>query len=107
MPGNVFKSFVCVFAICVRIYQHAVAALASEEVVEGCFECLAFDVPERDVDGGNRGHGYGPTPPVCAAIEILPDIFCLKRVATNDAWDHVFGEITCNGEFAPVQSGIA
>ena len=44
------ESFFDVLAVCVGVDEDTLAALASEQVVEGRVERFGFDVPEGDVD---------------------------------------------------------
>src|ERR1035441_3143607 len=92
--GYIFKREVDIVAGGVRIYQHSVAAFASKQVVNRSVESFAFDIPESHVDGTNSGHGRRSAPPICTAIKILPDVFRLKRIAPDDAWNHVIDQIT-------------
>ena len=78
-----------VFAERVCIDQHAVSTLAAQQVVDGRVQRLALDVPERNVNGADCRHGHRTAPPVCTAIEILPDILGLEGIAANEAWKHV------------------
>src|SRR5690606_21495343 len=68
---------------------------------------LGLDVPQRHVDGSNRGHGDRTAPPVGPAVEELPDILDAMSVATDQAGDEVIGEIAGDGKFASVEGGIS
>src|ERR1019366_3995500 len=73
----------------VPIHQYPGSALASEQVVRGRVERFAFEIPQSHVDRTDRGHGYRTTAPIRAAIEVLPNVLGLKRVAPNEAGDHM------------------
>ena len=107
VAGHIFKSVIDVFAVGVGVDHKAFAALAAEKVVDRGIERFAFDVPERNVDGADGGHGDGTTTPIRAAIEVLPDVFGLERVAADQARDDVIGEITRDSEFAAVEGRVA
>jgi hypothetical protein len=81
--------------------------LAAEQVVDGGVERFALDVPQRDVYGGDGGHGDRATAPVRSAVEILPDVFDVEGVAADETGKHVLGKIRCDGEFAAVERGVA
>ncbi len=73
--GDFVDGLFDVAAIGVAVDHDAGSALSAEKVVDGSVEGFAFDVPESDVDGADRGHGDGAATPVGAAIEVLPDVF--------------------------------
>src|SRR5580693_9308261 len=87
--GRVFADFVDGFldvaAVGVAVDHDAGAAFSTEKVVNRSVEGFALDVPQGDVDRANRSHGYGAAAPIRAAIEILPDVFGLKRIAADEA----------------------
>src|SRR6185503_1500363 len=87
--------------------ENAVAGFSAQQVVDGRVESLAFDIPEGDIDGGNRGHGDGAATPIGSAIEVLPDVFRLEGIATDEARDNVLGEVTRDGQFAAVEGPVA
>ena len=89
------------------IDQNLVAALASEQVVDRNAERLALDVPQRHVDGRDGGHGHRPSTPVGAAVEIVPDVFRLKRIAPDQARHQVILQIARYRQLASVQSRVA
>ena len=91
----------------VSVDHHSGSALAAEQVVDGRFQRFALDVPESHVDGGDRRHRDGAATPVRAAVQILPNVFGLKRIASDKARDEVVGQIRRDGQFPPVQSRIA
>jgi len=83
------------------------AAAAAKEVVNGGVERLAFDVPQGNINGSDRGHGYGTATPISSPVKVLPDVFDLRRIAPDDAGQDVFFKIRCNGEFAAIESRVA
>ncbi len=68
---------------------------------------FGLDVPQRHVDGGDRRHRDRAAPPVRAAIQELPDVFDLVRIAADEAGHDVIGQIAGDGQFATVQGCIA
>jgi hypothetical protein len=46
-------------------------------------------------------------PPVSSAIQILPDIFDLKRITPDQARDNMLSKITYNRKLAPVEGSIS
>ena len=91
----------------VPVDHHSGAALATKQVVDGCLQRLALDVPERHVDGSDRRHGHWPAPPVGAAIEILPNVFRLERIAPDQARDQMVGQVRRHGQLTAIQRGVA
>jgi hypothetical protein len=96
-----------VFAVRVSVDQYSVARLAAKELVHGHPGRLAFDVPEREIDGADRVHRHRPAAPVGASIEVLPDVLDLAGVATDQERADVIGEVTRDGQLAPVQGRVA
>ena len=90
LPDGV-EGFFDVAAVGVGVDEDTLAALAAEQVVDGRVERFALDVPQRHVDGGDGGHRDRAAPPVGSAIEILPDVFDLERIAADEAGKHVLG----------------
>ena len=90
-----------------RVYQHALAAAAAEQVVDRRVQRLALDVPKGDVHRGDGGHRDGSAPPVGAAIQVLPDVFYLRGIAADEAGDDVLGKIAGDGELAAVERRVA
>src|ERR1700677_1224989 len=101
------KGFLDVAAIGVRIDQHTFTALSSEQVVNRSVERLALDVPQGYVYCSDGAHRHGSSPPVRAAIEILPYVFDVEWVASDQAWKHMLAEITGDGEFAAIECSVA
>jgi hypothetical protein len=61
----------------------------SATFVKRSIERPCLDIPESNVDRRDRTHDYGTMPPIGSAIEVLPDVFDLKGIGPNKAWDHV------------------
>ena len=91
---DLVSSFFDVATVGVTIDQNSRPALAAKQVVDGSLQGFAFDVPEGHVDGGDGGHGDGAAAPVGSAVEILPDVFDLKRIAADEAGDQVVRQDT-------------
>src|SRR5437763_10654102 len=85
----------------------ACSALATEQVVDRCLECFALDVPERHVYCCDGAHRHWPATPVRSPIQVLPDVFCLERIASDQARNYVIAKIARDCEFATIECGIA
>ena len=105
--ADLVAGFLDVLAVRVPINQRAFARAAAEQLIDRLVRHLAENVPERDVDGGNRSHRYRAASPVRTAIEKLPDVLDTARVAADEIRYQVVLEIRGDGEFAPIQSGVA
>ncbi|EPE03565.1 hypothetical protein F503_06738 [Ophiostoma piceae UAMH 11346] len=57
-----------------RIDAQLVAQLAAEQLVDGHAELAGLEVPERNVDAGQRGHHDGPAAVEAGAPRQLPDV---------------------------------
>src|SRR5580658_7285001 len=88
VPRNIFECVIDVTAGGVAIDKYAVAALAAKQVIDRSVESFALDVPQGHVDSGDRRHGYRAPAPIGSAIQILPDIFRLKWIASDDTGDN-------------------
>ena len=69
----------------VLVDHHLVARPAAEQLVERHVRGLGLDVPERHVDGADRGHGDRAAAPVGALVEVLPDVLGAHRVLADEA----------------------
>ena len=57
-----------------RVATHLVAGLAAEQLVSWDFERLTCQVPQSDVEGGNRRCEHRARAPEVAAKVVLPDV---------------------------------
>ncbi len=89
------------------VHHHTHAALAAEQVVHRRVKRFALDVPQRHIDGGDGTHRHRTTTPVRAAIQVLPDVFRSRWIATDEARNDVIRKIAGDREFAPVQRCVA
>ena len=62
---------------------------------------------KRHIDGRDRRHGHRAATPVRSAIQVLPDIFRLKRVAPDETRNQVIAQVGGNGQLAPIQSCVS
>src|SRR5262249_12263899 len=62
--------------------------------------------PECHIDGGNRRHCYRPATPICTAIEILPDVFGLKWIPSDQTRYDMFFKIGRDGQLPAIESGV-
>src|SRR5688572_6276954 len=84
-----------------------VTALAADQVVEGCSERLALDVPQREIDGGDCRHGDGPAPPVGAPVEEVPDVLDVASVLADQRRQTVLFQVSHDRLLAAVQGGVS
>jgi hypothetical protein len=89
------------------IDHHPVAAASAEQLIQRHPRHFGLDVPQRDIDGGNRAHRHGAAPPIGTAIEILPDILDPAGIHADQARNDMIFEIGNDRPLAPVQSGVA
>src|SRR5437762_2401924 len=89
------------------VNRDACARCAAEQLVKRKAGNFRFDVPQRHVDGGDRAHRHRSAPPIGAAMEILPNILDLMRIAADQTGDDVIGEVTGNGELTAVERRVA
>jgi hypothetical protein len=64
----------------VAIDAHLLAGRAAEEVVDRNAETLPLQIPERDVDPGDRAHDHLPGRPEGAAHHLAPPVLDLPGV---------------------------
>jgi hypothetical protein len=106
IPADFIDGLLYILSIRVAVNQNTVPTLPAEKVVDGGVQRLAFDVPECHIDSGNRRHCYGPATPICAAIQVLPDVFGLKWIASDQTRYDMFFKIGSDGQLPAVESGV-
>src|SRR5438105_3342817 len=89
------------------VNHRAGATLTAEQLIHRHLRELALDVPQRDIDRRDGGHRDGPAPPVGTAIEVLPDVLDVVRVAADKARDDVLVEIRLHGKLAAIERRVA
>ncbi len=87
----------------VAVDAHPLARRATEEVVDRDAEPLALEIPERDVDPGDRAHDHLPRRPERAADHLAPPVLDLARVLA----DEQLGEVVEDAEDAASLTGQA
>ena len=107
MAGDFLQATVDVLARGMPIHHDPLAALATQQLVQRHVGGLGLDVPQRHVDGGNRGHGHRATAPVGPAIQVLPDVFDTLRIAADQGGQNVLFKVSHHGHFAAIQGGVA
>ena len=55
---------------------HGFAARPSDKHVDGLSDPLAFEVPQRDVESGNRHHGFAVSTVNRGSMHDVPEEFC-------------------------------
>ena len=80
---------------------------AAQQLVQRHVRRLGLDVPQRHVDGRDRGHGDRPAPPIGALVEILPDVLDLRRVAADQKRRDMVLQVADHRELAPVHRAVA
>ena len=91
----------------VAVDHDALAGRTAEELVDRHAGGLALDVPQRDVDGGDRRHGHRSAAPVGALVEVLPGVLDPARVAADQQRAEVLGQVGRHGQLAAVEGGVA
>jgi hypothetical protein len=66
-----------------RVDPDPVAGGAAEQLVDGCVEVLAGDVPQRLVHAGERGHEDRAAPEEGRAVDVLPVVLDAERVLAD------------------------
>jgi hypothetical protein len=64
----------------VGIERHAVAYLAADQLVDRHAQCLALDIPERQIDGADGADGDRAAGPGHAAMQRCPVLLDLKGI---------------------------
>ena len=96
-----------VAAVGVAVDHDAAAARATQHLVQRQAGGLGLQVPQRGVDGRDRAHRHRPAPPVGAAVEVVPDVLELVRVAPDQAGHDVVLQVARHRELASVERAVA
>src|SRR6266404_6175188 len=104
--GNGRDGGIDVLSISVAVNHDGLAGGTGEQLIDGNVERFALNVPERGIDGGDRGHGNGAAAPIRAFVKILPSVLDAACVAADEKRNDVIGEIAGDGEFAAVERGV-
>ena len=107
VPPHLVAGLGDVAPVRMAVDQRAFARASAEQLIQRHARELREDVPQRDVDCGNRRHRHRPAPPVRAAIEELPGVFDASGVATDQVRNDVLLQIRGNRELAAVERRIA
>ena len=91
----------------VGVHHDPVPALSPDQVVDRRAQDLSLDVPEGGIDGRNGGHVHSAAFPVGAFVEIMPDVFDVRRVPADQRRQEVILKTTRHGFFTAVQGGVA
>ena len=89
------------------INQHAVARTPAQELVERHTGHFAKNIPERDINRRDGGHGHRAASPISAAIKELPEILDPPGVAADQIGDDMVGQIGRHRELAAIEGRIA
>ena len=98
--------FVEIPAARVCVAKYALTGFTAEQRVDRQIGAFAFDVPERGVDPGERGHQHRTAPPVGASKKHLPDVFDAVGVVTDQQRRDMFRDRRGDSEFATVERRI-
>ena len=90
----------------VPVRQGARPGGPAEQLVDRLPGHLAQDVPQRDIDGGDRGHRDRPPAPVRAPVEVLPGVLDGIRVAADQQRRDVLFEVGHDRQLTTVQRGV-
>jgi hypothetical protein len=88
------------------VHHDPVTTSATEQLIQRHASRFGFDVPQRGVHGGNCRHSDRASAPIGTAVKVLPDIFDLRCIATNQARNHMVFQVRHNGEFPAIERGI-
>jgi hypothetical protein len=94
-------------AIGVAVDKHPIPALSTKQLVERHASHLGLDIPQGDVNSGDRGHGYRTTPPVRASVKVLPDVLDSPWVLAKEAGQDMVFQVRDDRQLAPVQGRVA
>src|SRR5690606_14190061 len=100
------RAFLDVHAVRVTVHEYAFARSAAEQLVDRHARHLAEDVPQRDVDRGDGGHGDGTAAPVRAPVEELEDVLDPTGIAADEIRYQVILEVGRDREFAAIERGV-
>jgi hypothetical protein len=96
-----------VAAVGMAVDHHVLAAGAAQQLVQRHAGGLGLQVPQRGVHRGDGAHGHRPAPPVGAAVQVVPDVLDLVRVAPDQAGDDMVGEVAGHRQLAAVERRVA
>ena len=91
---------------CVAVGHQSGSGCAAEQLVQRHPGGFRLDVPQRDIDGGDRRHRHRPAAPVCAAVEKLPGVLDLVGVPADQQRNDVITQIAHDRQFAAVERRI-
>jgi len=86
--------------------QHAVADAAAQQIIDGPAEGLAFDIPKRDVDGGDSGGLDALRREKTGAEKQLPNMLGAEGVFANEQRFEMF-DGALHRQLAPGDAGLA
>jgi hypothetical protein len=89
------------------VHQRTFTGTSAEQSIQRQIRHLAENVPQRDIDRGNRRHRHRSAAPVRAAIEKLPDVFDTPGIATDETRYHVVLQIRGHRELPAIQGCVA
>ena len=107
MPPHFVAGLGDVAAIGMTVNQCALSRASTQQLIQRHARELREDVPQRDIDCGNRRHRHRPPSPVRAAIEKLPGVLDPSGVATDQVGNDVLLQVRGNGELAAIQRRVA
>jgi hypothetical protein len=90
----------------VPVRQGARPGSPTEQLIDGLPGHLAQDVPQRDIDGGDRGHRDRPAAPVGAPVEVLPGVFDGMGIPADQQRRDVLFQVGHDRQLTAVQSGV-
>src|SRR5450759_1099702 len=92
---------------CVSVRERPTPAPAAEQLVHRQAGDLALDVPQRHVHGRDGRHRDRSAAPVRPAVQVLPGVFDVVRLAADQQRRDVVAQVGGDGELATVERGVA
>ena len=92
---------------CVSVRERPTPAPAAQQLVHRQAGDLALDVPQRHVHGRDGGHRDRSAAPVRPAVQVLPGVFDVVRLAADQQRRDVVSQVGGDGKLAAVERGVS
>ena len=77
-----------------RIATYLVSGFTTKELIYRYSQRLTFNIPAGNINRRNGTHNDGSTE-INGSVQILTDIFNIKRILTNQIWSELSDRISC------------